>query len=100
MPNPGQYPHRQQPPAAQPMSMDEFKPVKCAKCGEVKRRTIKWVEHVQHRLQPKLGGRVEREVWFCLGCNAQVDDRGQALPADHADRLKPEEIAKMMEDFR
>jgi hypothetical protein len=74
------------------VSLAEFKPVPCLACGALRRRVVSWVEHLVHRFKSELVATLNRSAWFCVGCKAQVDDHGKALPIGHPDLLPKREV--------
>jgi len=86
MPAPGQYPNNPTRNLNQ-VSLDEFKPQLCKKCGSLKRRLAVWVEELIHRFKRELTARTVREAWFCLDCGLQIDRQGAEIPSDSPDRL-------------
>lgn len=81
------------PPAA--MSLDEFKPCPCERCGEPRRLPVGWIEHRRHRFQQKLLVAVQLQAFVCLGCRAQLSPEGIVLGPEHPDRL-PEDVLEQL----
>jgi hypothetical protein len=75
------------------MSLDEFKPVKCVACGEVKREILRWREVLQHRLRAAITANLDREAWLCLGCGRQVTITGDLVPPEDPGRLNDHDIS-------
>lgn len=71
---------------------DEIVAIPCAGCSCVFRREVFAMKHVRHRITQEIG-ESRQKWWLCLGCDAQVDNKGALVAIDSDDRI-PAEVLK------
>jgi hypothetical protein len=94
---PGQYPNNpgRQGPRQLQISLDEMKPVLCAACGATRRRPLGWVEQLVHVFKREIKGLTSKTAYFCLECDAQLDELGNVVTSDNPDFLTQKQIDKL-----
>lgn len=77
-------------------SIDDYKPAPCHLCGNVRKATIRWIEHRTHRFKDDKTVTVARESWVCLGCNVQLTISGAPVEEGQDGWLPGDEIKKLL----
>lgn len=64
---------------------EEFRPIPCPGCGELRVRVERVATICIHRLDPTLTGIPSTDFFYCLGCGARRDLKGAIVKKEAKD---------------